>query len=881
MRIERAAAMLAPDPSVPFLPHVYMRKSSFVGLLLLLFCLSSAYAAPASTPAAAQPVSNPSTVALTPEQAKRALQVLGDPKSRAQMEDTLRAIAAAGALATPPASATAAAPASSASGVLSAIASNGLVSQVSHQAVRGIRSVGASLRHSAAALLDVRSVRAWWGYEVTSQEGRAQLRQLGSTIAATFIPAWLVSWLVFLLVRKRVRALAVGEAEAGAPSETGDRQGQRDAPDGANARADAAVRDLNANVPAGSIDENALRAARTQRNAAHAGKHWSLLQRLPYALLHTLLAALPLAAFVGVAIVAMSLLTDDGTPEADVVETVIEIYAVARAVVLLGGFLFAANAPRLRMLPLGDAWAAFGEKWILRLVVVLGLGVALAETPVSLGLTEQAHLGIAKAVALAGHIMISLIILQIRRPVADWLRSKCAPTGLLRFFANWLADTWAALAVFLVMALWFIWAADVRNGYQTLLERGGLSLLILIGARVVAIVTFGVLGRVFGGDHGAPRSVVVQRAQRYYPLLRRLIWLVILVAAATLVLLVWNIHLWHLFTGNFVGRRLASACVTIAIAAFVAMLVWEAINVSIERRLHKWTDAGDLMRAARLRTLLPMLRSALMIGIGLIVGLTGLSELGVNIGPLLAGASVFGVALGLGAQKVVQDFLTGTFLLMENAMQVGDWVTLAGLSGTVEYLSIRTVRLRGGDGALHTIPFSSVSTVTNSNRGLGNASVKISIAYGQDIDLAVRTLTEIGAALREDPQFKDGIVADFSFWGVDQVDGSMVTLLGQLQCRDTARWPIQREFNRRIAETFRERGIVIANPLRNVLVPSDEAKRGPDGKPAEDAKAAGDTKPVDDAKPAGDEPRDADTGEAATPPKAQIHPQNKRPSTDE
>lgn len=826
MRIERAAAMRAPDPSVLFLPHVSMRKSSFVGLLLLLFCLSSAYAAPASTPAAAQPVSNPSTVALTPEQAKHALQVLGDPKSRVQMEDTLRAIAAAGALATPPASATAAAPASAASSVLAAIASNGLVSQVSHQVVRGIRSIGASLRHSAAALLDVRSVRAWWGYEMTSKEGRAQLRQLASTIAATFVPAWLVSWLVFLLVRKRVRALALGEAEAISPSGQGDSKASNEAPgsaDGANASADAAVRDLNANVPAGSIDENALRAARTQGNAAHAGKHWTLLRRLPYAVLHTLLAALPLAAFIGVAIVAMSLLTDDGTPEADVVETVIEVYAVARAVVLAGGFLFAAKAPRLRMLPLGDAWAAFGEQWILRLVIILGLGVALAETPVSLGLTEQARLGIAKAVALAGHVMISLIILQIRRPVAGWLRSKCGPSGLLRFLANWLADTWAALAVFLVMALWFIWAADVRNGYQTLLERGGLSLLILIGARVVAIVTFGVLGRVFGGDNGGSRSVVVQRAQRYYPLLRRLIWLVILVTAATLVLLVWNIHLWHLFTTNFVGRRLASACLTIAIAGLVALLVWESINVSIERRLRQWTDAGDLMRAARLRTLLPMLRSTLMIGIGLIVGLTGLSELGVNIGPLLAGASVFGVALGLGAQKVVQDFLTGTFLLMENAMQVGDWVTLAGLSGTVEYLSIRTVRLRGGDGALHTIPFSSVSTVSNSNRGLGNASVKISIAYGQDIELAVKTLTEIGAALREDPNFKDGIVADFSFWGVDQVDGSMVTLLGQLQCRDTKRWPIQREFNRRIAEAFRERGIVIANPLRNVLVPSDGA----------------------------------------------------------
>lgn len=803
-----------------------MRKSTFIGLLFFLFCLSiTARAAPASTPAAAEPVSNPSTVALSPEQAKHALQVLGDPKSRAQMEDTLRAIAAAGALATPPAaSAPAAAPASGASAVLAAITSNGLVSQVSRQTVRGIRAIGTSLRHSAAALLDIRSVRAWWVYEMTSKEGRAQLEQLAWTLAATFVPAWLVSWLCSRLLRKRVRALATGGAEPPRASGT-DNGAESGAAASANARADAradsTVRHFNANVPAANIDEHAMRAARSGSDAAHAGRHWSVLQRLPYALLRTFLEAIPLAAFIGVAIVAMSLLTDDGTPEADLVETVIEIYVVARAVVLASAFLFADDAPRLRMLPLGDAWAAFGRNWVLRLVVVLGIGVALAETPVPLGLTAEAHLGIAKVVALAGHLMIAMLILQIRRPVADWLRTKAAASRMLRFFGNWLADIWAPLAVFLVMALWFIWALDVRNGYQALLEHVGFSLLILIGARVVAIVTFGILGRMFGNQNGGTASVALQRAQRYYPMLRRLIWLAILVTAASLVLWVWNVHIWHAFTSNFVGRRVASACTTIAIAVLVALLVWESINVSIERRLRRWTDAGDLMRAARLRTLLPMLRSSLLFGIGLIVGLTGLSELGVNIGPLLAGASVLGVALGLGAQKVVQDFLTGTFLLMENAMQVGDWVTLAGLSGTVEYLSIRTVRLRGGDGALHTIPFSSVSTVSNSNRGLGNAAVKVSIAYGQDIDLAVRTLREIGAGLREDPAFKDGIVGDFSFWGVDQVDGSMVTLLGQMQCRDTARWPTQREFNRRIAETFRERGIVIANPLRNVLVPGE------------------------------------------------------------
>ncbi len=149
----------------------------------------------------------------------------------------------------------------------------------------------------------------------------------------------------------------------------------------------------------------------------------------------------------------------------------------------------------------------------------------------------------------------------------------------------------------------------------------------------------------------------------------------------------------HFFTSGGVGNKIASALLTIAVAALFAVLVWETANVMVEQRLAQWSATGDRVCAARLRTLLPMMRTVLFIVIAMVVVLTGLSELGVNTAPLLASASIVGVALGFGSQKLVQDFITGIFLLMENAMQVGDWVTVAGVSGTVEYLSIRTVRL--------------------------------------------------------------------------------------------------------------------------------------------------------------------------------------------
>ena len=119
------------------------------------------------------------------------------------------------------------------------------------------------------------------------------------------------------------------------------------------------------------------------------------------------------------------------------------------------------------------------------------------------------------------------------------------------------------------------------------------------------------------------------------------------------------------------------------------------------------------------------------------------------------------------------------------------------------------------------MPFSSVSTVNNTNRGLGNAAVKVSILYGQDVDLAIATLKEIGASLRDDPKFKDGILSDFAFWGIDSVDGSAITMSGQIQCSDSGRWGVQREFNRRVADLFQARGIQIANPQRTVFVRAD------------------------------------------------------------
>ncbi|MFM0354995.1 mechanosensitive ion channel [Paraburkholderia nemoris] len=828
-----------------------MRKKLHAWLVIFLLLSASPVFAAVAQPAAASAASGAAPT-LTPEQARQALSVLNDPTRRAQVSDTLQAIAAAGALSAPHASAASAAAAasvpaaaSSASALVpAAFQSNGLASQLARQGAHWAVHLGKSLRGSVAALLDVASVRAWWHWQSTNPQARGVLGQVAWSLLAALLPALALEWLARRLLRRAYTALAArrerddedSAAQADLPVDV--QPQPADTPNAApplpvspvSSDATAPAAKPGASITTATSTTGKTTEAKGEQKAVH---HLTLLQRLPRALLTMVLRLLPLAVFVGAASALMSIFTEDGTPQDRALDSLIDIYVLCRLIVIVSGFFLQPSAPRLRLLRMSDAWAAFVQRWIVRIVAVVGAGSAFAEIAQALGLNDAAHLALMKVVALAGHIMISILILKCRKPVGELIRRRFAASESLEMFGNALADAWAGFAAFVVMALWFIWALDVQNGYRTLLHLGGITLAILVGARVVAIVIFGAMARLFNVQGDAEKSLVQQHAYRYYPLLLRVVaWLIGVVTALAL-LQVWGVDVGEMFRAGSIGHRLASALVTIGVAAVIALVVWEGANVSIERRLDQWTTSGDLVRAARLRTLLPMLRSALFCVIALVVVLTGLSELGVNIGPLLAGASIFGVALGFGSQKLVQDFITGMFLLMENAMQVGDWVTLAGVSGTVEYLSIRTVRLRGSDGSLFTVPFSSVTTVNNTNRGLGNAAVKVNIVFGQDVDLAIATLKEIGAALREDEKFKDGILSDFSFWGVDGVDGSAVTLAGQIQCRDTARWGVQREFNRRILDQFSARGIEIANPQRHLLtwdpesVPAKVESNGP------------------------------------------------------
>jgi small-conductance mechanosensitive channel len=733
-------------------------------------------------PPAAPPTNKPD--ALTPDQAKRALYTLQDDQKRAQMIDTLRAIANASPQAAQPA------PEKQSPIPLTADSLGAqLLVTVSDQVgeiSREVADVARSLTHFKAFY--------WWFVRTANDpDAYGQLLDIAWKLALVFCSAFAAEWLIFRLIKRPVALLEARIPQAArAPAQT-----------------------LAAIDPPSSAADVMAEAAPHRRRLSLA-RTWQSLIRLPFVLGRLLLELLPVVVFVGVATMLL------GTEIGDMPTTRLVILAVVNAYALSRGLICAVRAlvGPFGLFRVRAETAAYIEIWARRLVTVAVSGIAFANVALLLGLHRGGYAGLLRLVMLVVHLFIVVIILQCRRQAADLIRAPAGSEGVAARARNRLAAVWHYLAITLDIALWAVWAMNIRNGYSLLLQYFVGTIAVFLITRLATIVALSLIDRGF-----SIRPEILQRfpglearANRYVPFLRRIVATIITFIGFVAVLEVWGVDAIVWFYGGQIGSRLLSALATVAIAALVAAAIWEISNALMDRQINALSRDGHYARAARLRTFQPMLRTALLCLIVTVVGLTALSEIGVNVAPLLAGAGIVGIAIGFGSQKLVQDLITGLFLLLENGVQVGDNVNVAGLSGTVENVSIRTIRLRAADGSVHIVPFSAVTTITNASRGAGNAAVSVSVAYKEDTDRASQILKDIVAEMRKEQDYRMAIRGDLELWGVDKVDGLMATIVGQIRCTDSGRWPVQREFNRRMKRRFQECGIEIASAGQTILM---------------------------------------------------------------
>lgn len=809
-----------------------MVKSIFPTLLMALLCMPAVLAQPVKASA------------VTQDQARQVLETLQDEERREEVIRTLEVVASE--------EGSGQAAAEVEESPLSSIVpleEGGLIARTLDQVADWAEGLRAQLVRIGQALGEL---PAWFEATFLSEGGRILALQTLVDLGIVFGVGLCLEWLLRRLLRRSVRSLmsSANRAESRAPpappvaagldfqdplapvtlaalrpvdSGTALLQTQRDGVEYVE-EVEVGPYDAGAGKPAGPDD--VLAPPATDVAAAQpVESELRALRRLPFAFAGFVLDLLPLGLFFGIAALVLQVMPGLDARTHLVTREFIYAYVITRVVMAVVRLLLSPGDASMRIIQFGDVAAAQIHRWLRFLVIIAAYGVTIGNALGILGGDAGAQLVVVKGTSLLVHLSLIVLVFRFRHPVGLWIAGPTDRHGAVHALRQWLAGIWPLAAAALILGVWVIWALRIEDGFTRLLEFIAISAAILILGRLVAVLALGALGRLAGISEEDEAEAVPasgnlrgQMVGQYYPVLRWLVSLVISLATLVALLEAWGVDALQWFAPGTIGSSLASALATIAVAAAIALVVWQMANAAVAKRISRWREQGDLMRAARLNTLMPMLRAGLFLLIALIVGLTTLSQIGINTTPLIAGASIIGVAVGFGSQKLVQDFITGIFLLMENAMQVGDSVSVAGVSGTVENLSIRTVRLRAGDGSLHIVPFSSVTTVNNAHRGIGNAAVRISVSYDTDINMAINELKAIGAALRQDPVYAPRILADMEIWGVDAVDGSMVTIAGQMRCLDKGRWGVQREINRRILERFRELGIAIADPRERPMV---------------------------------------------------------------
>lgn len=561
-------------------------------------------------------------------------------------------------------------------------------------------------------------------------------------------------------------------------------------------------------------DSEGLASAEEGESETRPHRHVSLrasFRRLGFALLKFGLALLPLAAFA----IAEQMFLSSGVisrrPVHLAVVGIANAYLIARLTQEALRLVFSPGAGSLRMLRLPTGRARWAMRRAMVLVITIFISFCLISVAEILGLPKDGAQSLIRLAALIVHLEVALGIWQSRRVISRWIAGKLDAEGFIAGMRQRFAKVWYVFALFYVLAIWVAWAGGVQNALGVLLR----ALLVVFAAMILGRLAWTgsntLLTRIFPDtETEASRSSFLIHARGYNPLIRFLVRAAIALLVLLLMFQGWGLNAFDWLITNTISRALLSVVTSVIITVAIAIIIWEFINFQLDRRVDTLNNAGKTRQAARLRTLSPMLRAgfgAILVVITLIVVL---SRIGVNTTGLLAVSSVVGIAVGFGSQKLVQDIITGLFLLFEDAMQVGDVVTLGGMSGTVERLSIRTIRLRGGDGSVNIIPFSSVSTVTNQTRDFSYAQISIMVDYQEDIDRVTSTLKDVGAQMRAEATWGAMMRDDLQLYGLDSFGELGLVFTGQIRTGPGQHWAVRREFYGRVQRRFAQEGIALS-----------------------------------------------------------------------
>lgn len=459
-----------------------------------------------------------------------------------------------------------------------------------------------------------------------------------------------------------------------------------------------------------------------------------------------------------------------------------------------------------------------------RLTVWLGYGL-LWLSPLLLSIDKPAlSMALVWLVAIAAFMMALRWLFSLRVPITRDLLAAADRNG--DSVAGWgfqvLARSWWVLSIgYLLLTLG---ALLLRP--QDVLPFVGQATIVSLVAVLTSVLVLKGLHRWLDRPvrlHAGMRQMLPaleMRVNQVLPYILKALRLVVLIVAVAVIINAWhvaNVLGWFASpTGQLVLSRIVGALAILG----VALAIWVVLDSMIEARLQ---GEGDQTPSPRLQTLLGLLRIVIAIVLATLAVMMALSELGMNIGPLLAGTSVLGLAVGFGSQKLVQDVINGVFIQLENAINVGDIISVGGITGTAEMVSIRSVRIRDLSGTYHIVPYSAVNEVSNFSHQFANYVGVYGIAYREDIDEAIEKLKEAFDELMQDPDMKGLILEPMTVHGVVALNSSSVDIRISIKTAPSNQWAVGRAYTRLVKIHFDRAGIEIPFPQQTVWFGVDKA----------------------------------------------------------
>ncbi len=473
---------------------------------------------------------------------------------------------------------------------------------------------------------------------------------------------------------------------------------------------------------------------------------------------------------------------------------------------------FAPKRPQLRLLPLKDDTASY---WSKRLGFVLswaGYGLMLGVPVANLTVSFVVGNAVRVVVVLSASAFLLMLVhhnhARVARGIKDYaqrLSSELASRSLKR-----LADFWHLAAYLYVLVVFGVWISRPFDAVTIIVKATGYSVLAIMGGFLLSFI----MTRAITGGVRLPQNLkeslpaLEGRLNAFVPRILKIFRLLVFIATVIFLLDIWGVTNFGEWLASPTGSDLIGRYSSAVLVLLVSFGIWLAVMSWVDLRLRE--QAGYIV-TARVRTLFQLFRNAFTVVIIVMAALLALSELGVDIGPLIAGAGVVGLAISFGAQTLVKDIITGAFIQIENAINEGDVVTVGGTTGVVERLTVRSVRLRDLDGTTHIVPFSSVDLVSNFMRDFSYHVALIGVSYDTDIKKAKAAMEEAFNRLKEGEQGQR-IIGDLEMHGVTNFGDSAIDIRARIKTTPGDQWATGRAYNEYVKDVFDEWGIEIPFP---------------------------------------------------------------------